>query len=180
MLDFEFLENIARQACKAILEVYGTDFEVRRKADYSPLTLADMRSHGIISDSLRSRYPEIPVLSEEGEEVPFEVRRNWDRFWLVDPLDGTKEFVKRNGEFTINIALIENRVPVFGLIFIPVQERMVIADVREGCWEVIENGRRALRVSAPPSGPGPHSQEQVPSGPGTWNSCSPSFHPTKS
>jgi 3'(2'), 5'-bisphosphate nucleotidase len=148
--DFEFLENLAREAARAILEVYHTEFDVQRKEDYSPLTLADMRSHRIIADSLRSRYPEIPVLSEEGKEVPFKVKQNWDRFWLVDPLDGTKEFVKRNGEFTINIALVEGRTPVLGLIHIPVQERMVIGDVREGCWEIAENGRRPLKVSAPP------------------------------
>ena len=112
MLDFDFLAGIAREAGKAILEVYGTDFEVERKDDQSPLTLADKRSHRIIVDRCVSRYPDIPVLSEEGKQVPFEIRRNWDRFWLVDPLDGTKEFVKRNGEFTVNIALVEDRTPV--------------------------------------------------------------------
>ena len=116
MLDFDFLASIAREAGKAILEVYDTDFEVERKDDQSPLTLADKRSHNIIVDRLMRRYPDIPVLSEEGKQVPFEIRRDWDRFWLVDPLDGTKEFVRRNGEFTVNIALVEDRTPVVGII----------------------------------------------------------------
>ena len=147
MLDFDFLAGVAREAGKAILEVYDTAFEVERKDDHSPLTLADKRSHGIIADRLRYRYPDIPILSEEGKEVPFEIRRSWDRFWLVDPLDGTKEFVKRNGEFTVNIALVEDRTPVVGIIHIPVSDQLFMADVREGCWEIVENGRRALNVS---------------------------------
>lgn len=148
--DYGFLENLAREASKAILEVYQTNFDVKRKEDCSPVTLADMNSHRIITGALSSRYPEIPVLSEEGKGVAFEVRRTWSQFWLVDPLDGTKEFVKRNGEFTINIALIEGQTPVLGLIHIPVQERTVLGDVRKGCWEVVEGGRRPLKVSAPP------------------------------
>jgi len=151
MLDFDFLADLAREAGKAILEVYDTDFEVKRKDDRSPLTLADMRSHRIIADSLRSRYPEIPVLSEEGRDVSFDVRRNWNRFWLVDPLDGTKEFVKRNGEFTVNIALVEGRTPVVGIIHIPVANRLFMADVREGCWEISPDGRRRLEVARPPA-----------------------------
>jgi 3'(2'), 5'-bisphosphate nucleotidase len=147
MLDFDFLADLARQAGRAILEVYGTNFEVSRKEDASPLTLADKRSHRIIADSLRARYPDIPVVSEEGRDVQFEARRNWDRFWLVDPLDGTKEFVKRNGEFTVNIALVEDRTPVVGIIHIPVPDQLFMADVREGfCWEVTQNGRKRLKV----------------------------------
>jgi len=147
MLDFDFLGRLAREAGKVILEVYETDFEVSRKDDRSPITLADRRSHRLIADSLRARYPDIPVLSEEGREVPFETRRNWPRFWLIDPLDGTKEFVRRNGEFTVNIALVEDRTPVVGIIHIPVSDQLFMADVREGCWEIVENGRRALNVS---------------------------------
>jgi 3'(2'), 5'-bisphosphate nucleotidase len=147
MLDFDFLGGLVREAGKAILEVYGTDFEVNRKDDMSPITLADKRSHRLIVDSLRARYPDIPVLSEEGKEVPFEVRRNWRRFWLVDPLDGTKEFVKRNGEFTVNVALVEDCTPVVGIIHIPVSGQLFMADVHEGCWEITENGRSVLRVS---------------------------------
>jgi 3'(2'), 5'-bisphosphate nucleotidase len=151
MIDFDFVAGVAREAGKAILEVYGTDFEVNRKDDRSPLTLADVRSHRIIADALRQRYPDIPVLSEEGKEVPFETRRNWQRFWLVDPLDGTKEFVKRNGEFTVNIALVEDHTPVFGLIHIPVSGRLFMGDVREDCWEVTGSERRKLSVAQTPA-----------------------------
>jgi 3'(2'), 5'-bisphosphate nucleotidase len=154
MQDFDFLAGIVKEAGKAILEVYGTNFDVQCKEDHSPLTLADQRSHRIIVDALRSRYPQIPVLSEEGKEVPFETRKGWDRFWLVDPLDGTKEFVKRNGEFTINVAMIEGNAPIVGIIYIPVQERLFMADVREGCWEVANGSRKLLRVAEGiPKGP---------------------------
>jgi 3'(2'), 5'-bisphosphate nucleotidase len=153
MIDFDFLAAVAKQAGRAILEVYGGDFEVRRKDDHSPLTLADTRSHRIIADALGQRYPLIPVLSEEGKAAPFETRRQWERFWLVDPLDGTKEFVKRNGEFTVNIALVENTKPVAGVIYIPVQDRLFFGDVREGCWEEAYGQRRRLEIlDAPPPG----------------------------
>jgi 3'(2'), 5'-bisphosphate nucleotidase len=154
MQDFDFLSNTVKEAGKAILEVYGTNFDVQCKEDHSPLTLADQRSHRIIADSLRSRYPQIPVLSEEGKEVPFEARRGWERFWLVDPLDGTKEFVKRNGEFTINVALIEGNAPLLGVIYIPVQDRLFLADVREGCWVAADGDLKQIRVAAgAPKGP---------------------------
>lgn len=149
MYDRDFLARLARQVGEAILEVYGTEFEVRHKEDHSPVTLADMRSHRIITDALRSRYPDIPVLSEEGKAVPFEVRSTWKRFWLVDPLDGTKEFVKKNGEFTVNIALIAERTPVVGVIYIPVENRLFMAEVGEGCWEMDASGPRSLKVSEP-------------------------------
>ncbi len=128
------------------MEVYETDFEVERKEDFSPLTLADRRSHQVIVAGLQSEYPEIPVLSEEGKEVAYAARKSWDRFWLVDPLDGTKEFVKRNGEFTVNIALIEGSTPTMGVIYLPVRERLYLADTCHGCWEITETGRRRLQV----------------------------------
>ena len=146
-MDFDFLIGVAKEAGRAILEVYGTDFEVTSKQDHSPLTLADMRSHAIISEALRDRYPDIPVLSEEGREIPFETRREWDRFWLVDPLDGTKEFIKRNGEFTVNIGLVKDHAPVAGIIYIPVSDRIFVAEVGEGCWEISSDGRKKLTVS---------------------------------
>src|SRR5690606_34084866 len=99
--------SIARRAGNAILEIYAQEFDVSQKADSSPLTVADMRSHEIIVTALRALTPDIPILSEEASEVPFTQRAAWPRYWLVDPLDGTKEFVSRNGEFTVNIALIE-------------------------------------------------------------------------
>ena len=151
MIDLEALGKLAREAGKAILEVYGTDFEVEEKADTSPLTLADRRSHQIISARLQTRYPAIPVLSEEGREVPYTVRREWPAFWLVDPLDGTKEFVKKNGEFTINIALIQGTVPTLGVIYLPVPDRLYLADLRRGCWEQRGGSSRKLAMGMVPS-----------------------------
>lgn len=102
-----------------ILDVYESDFAVETKEDKSPLTLADRRAHEKIVEVLRQT--EIPVLSEEGKSIEHSVRSKWGRFWMVDPLDGTKEFVKRNGEFTVNIALIDNGVPIAGVIYVPVK-----------------------------------------------------------
>jgi 3'(2'), 5'-bisphosphate nucleotidase len=126
----------SKKAGDAILEVYNSDFAVELKDDRSPLTLADKRSHEIILSRMNGISPDlinrlfqsknslIPVLSEEGKGVPFKERENWEYFWLVDPLDGTKEFVKRNGEFTVNIALIHLNRPVLGVIYIPVKDRL--------------------------------------------------------
>ncbi|SDW32713.1 3'(2'),5'-bisphosphate nucleotidase CysQ [Lysobacter enzymogenes] len=112
---------IARAAAAAILEIYDGEFEVERKADASPLTAADMAAHHVIVDGLARLTPDIPVLSEESaHEVDAAQRRGWDRLWLVDPLDGTREFVKRNGEFSVNLALIERGEPVFGVVLAPV------------------------------------------------------------
>lgn len=112
--------DLARRAGAAILEVYATEFDVTAKADHSPLTAADMASHRILVEGLRGLTPDVPVLSEESEAVAKDARRSWHRFWLVDPLDGTKEFVARNGEFTVNVALIEGGVPVLGVVHAPV------------------------------------------------------------
>ena len=111
---------IAREAAAAILQVYENAFEVESKSDSSPLTAADMAAHHIINDGLGRLTPDWPVLSEEAADIPWETRRHWGRYWLVDPLDGTREFVKRNGEFTVNIALIDQNIPIFGVVLAPV------------------------------------------------------------
>jgi len=111
---------IARRAAEAILSVYNTDFSIAHKDDRSPLTAADMASHYSILAGLAELTPELPVLSEESAAVPYEERRRWRRFWLVDPLDGTREFIKRNGEFTVNIALVEAHRPALGVVHVPV------------------------------------------------------------
>ncbi|MBI5846822.1 MAG: 3'(2'),5'-bisphosphate nucleotidase CysQ [Nitrospirae bacterium] len=114
--------RISLEAGLAILDVYNSDFAVEQKDDKSPLTLADKRSHMIIAGRLAAlRDWPLPLLSEEGRNIAYDERKNWDSFWLVDPLDGTKEFVKRNGEFTVNIALIQNGLPLLGVIYIPVK-----------------------------------------------------------
>jgi len=112
--------SIARDAGHAILDIYEKDFEVTEKADQSPLTAADMAAHNLIKDALAQLTPDIPLLSEESADIPYDTRQQWTRYWLVDPLDGTKEFVKRNGEFTVNIALIDNGRPVLGVVHVPV------------------------------------------------------------
>lgn len=119
--DLKLLEkaiDAALEAGKAILKIYDTEFVVETKEDQSPLTIADKQAHNIITDHLSPIG--IPIISEEGSHVPYEERKAWKRFWLVDPLDGTKEFIKRNGEFTVNIALLEDQKPVTGVIFTPV------------------------------------------------------------
>jgi len=115
---------LAREAGAAIMRVYAQDFAVSHKDDRSPLTAADMASHHLIVAGLQGLAPGIPVLSEESASVPWEQRREWRRYWLVDPLDGTREFVKKNGEFTVNIALIEDGEPVLGVVYAPALDEM--------------------------------------------------------
>jgi 3'(2'), 5'-bisphosphate nucleotidase len=117
---------LAEDAGRAILEVYSTDFDVQEKADESPLTQADLASHRWIDAGLRSLTPDIPIISEESGLPAFSERSEWRRYWIVDPLDGTKEFVNRNGEFTVNIALIENHRPVLGVVHVPVQGKTYV------------------------------------------------------
>ncbi len=115
----ELAIRASEAACKEILSVYNSgDFQTEAKGDNSPLTLADKKAHNIIVSILQPSN--LPVLSQEGKNISYEERKNWKQFWMVDPLDGTKEFVKRNGEFTVNIALIENQKPVLGVVAIPV------------------------------------------------------------
>jgi len=120
------LVTLAEDAGRAILEIYDTDFEVEEKDDASPLTQADLASNACIVAGLAALTPEIPIISEEAGLPDFEERRQWDCYWLIDPLDGTKEFVKRNGEFTVNIALIRDHVPVLGIVHVPVKETTYI------------------------------------------------------
>src|SRR4030067_3562503 len=125
------LLEISREAGKAVLDVYRSDFAVENKEDKSPLTLADKKSHESLSAFL-SKNSSFPVLSEEGKDIPYRERKNWELFWLIDPLDGTKEFIKRNGEFTINVALIRRGKPVAGIIYAPVKGLMYFARRGEG------------------------------------------------
>ncbi|MFT2793914.1 3'(2'),5'-bisphosphate nucleotidase CysQ [Serratia sp. T13T92] len=117
----ESVIEIAKEAGAAILNIYQQgDLGVTTKEDDSPLTLADIAAHQIIVDRLKEIYPNLPILSEEAPKQDFEERQFWDSYWLIDPLDGTKEFVKQNGEFTVNIALIQNKVPILGVVYAPV------------------------------------------------------------
>ena len=112
--------DICRRAGDAILEVYETDFDVQHKDDKSPLTKADLASHKVISSALAELTPDMPVISEESGLPTFAERASWNAYWLIDPLDGTKEFVNRNGEFTVNVAFIREHRPVFGVVHVPV------------------------------------------------------------
>ncbi|QHI37475.1 3'(2'),5'-bisphosphate nucleotidase CysQ [Kordia antarctica] len=117
-------------AGKIIMDIYENQIvEVETKADNSPVTIADKKANAFIEEALESTN--IPVLSEEGEHATYEIRKNWNQCWIVDPLDGTKEFIKRNGEFTVNIALIENGKPILGVIYIPAQKTLYYAVVSE-------------------------------------------------
>ena len=123
-------------AGKEILDVYSSDdFQVKLKSDDSPLTIADQRAHEIIINILKETS--IPVLSEEGKNIPFEERDKWEYYWLVDPLDGTKEFIKRNGEFTVNIALIKKDTPVLGVIYVPVTKDLYFSENELGAFKAI-------------------------------------------
>ena len=136
---------IARKAAASIMEVYATDFEIRNKSDQSPLTRADMASHELICAELSALTPDIPVLSEEAAHVPYPTRQAWREYWLVDPLDGTREFIKRNGEFTVNIALIKGNYPVLGVIYVPVKGVCYYAAQNVGAYRQ-DDGRPRRRL----------------------------------
>lgn len=159
------LLNLAIQAAinagDLILTIYNdphSDFQIEKKSDNSPLTIADKASNRIIVNLLESS--EIPILSEENTQIAFEHRKDWQRLWIVDPLDGTKEFIKRNGEFTVNIALIENNTPIMGVIYVPVKQILYFGDLIHGAYrcqvdrcstanvsELINNGDRLPIIS---------------------------------
>jgi 3'(2'), 5'-bisphosphate nucleotidase len=146
--------KLAHQAGDAILSVYSEQFEVTHKTDQSPLTVADLRSHEIISKGLRALTPELPVLSEEASDISFEQRRQWTRYWLVDPLDGTKEFVSRNGEFTVNIALIDDHAPVLGVVHVPVTSTTYTGATGVGAFKQVDGqAPTPLRVCSPANSP---------------------------
>lgn len=125
---------IARDAAEAILLVYGQDFDIERKQDHSPVTEADLAAQAVIAAGLDKLDDVLPLISEEARAAPWSQRSQWQRYWLVDPLDGTREFIKRNGEFTVNIALIENHQPVLGVVLAPVTGELYAAARGEGAW----------------------------------------------
>jgi 3'(2'), 5'-bisphosphate nucleotidase len=150
--DIERLLKIAVDAGQAILTVYNNPEEaglIKLKTDESPLTLADEASHTIIEQGLQALTPEIPILSEEGADIPYEERQGWETFWCVDPLDGTKEFIRRNGEFTVNIALISNHQPVLGVIYVPVSGTLYYGGAGLGSFKRTADGlTQPIRVDA--------------------------------
>jgi 3'(2'), 5'-bisphosphate nucleotidase len=134
------IRDISEKAGNKILEIYETNFSVENKEDNSPLTAADMAAHKLICEELSKLTPSIPILSEESSQISFEERRSWNQYWLVDPLDGTREFIKRNGEFSVNIALIEGARSILGVIHIPVTGISYSAAINNGTYKHEQNG----------------------------------------
>ncbi len=143
------IKNIAKKAGELILEVYNMDFEssIHYKNDYSPLTIADKKSHHYIVTEISRLYPEIPIISEEGQDIPYHERKDWPVFWLIDPLDGTKEFIQKNGQFTVNIALIQNKKPVFGLIYPPCTGKIYYTENGQAFIENSDGEIQPIRVN---------------------------------
>mgnify|MGYP000848254817 CR=1 FL=1 len=139
LIDIKSIVELAQKAGKATLEIYKQDFDFEIKGDNSPLTLADKKSNEVIIEGLLALYPEIPIISEENKLLDFSIRKNWTYCWLVDPLDGTKEFIKKNGEFTVNIALIHNGQPILGVVDVPVKNKTYYAQKGLGAF-LVENG----------------------------------------
>ena len=150
-MELKSLLNVAKTAAEnaavEILKIYESgDFSIESKADDSPLTLADKASHNAIVAELEKT--DLPILSEEGKSVPFEVRKNWDVFWMIDPLDGTKEFIKKNGEFTVNIALIKNGKSIMGVVQVPVTGKLYYSLVGDGAFVEEPNKKTELNVNS--------------------------------
>jgi len=139
--------TLARQAGDAILGVYGQQFEVTNKADHSPLTLADTKSHDIIVQGLQALTPQLPVLSEEASDIPYSERSQWQRYWLVDPLDGTKEFLNRTDEFTVNIAVVSQGRPSAGVVFAPALDELFAAPTAGAARKYAADGPVDLRIA---------------------------------
>ena len=145
--DIVKINNIVYQAGDEILRIYDSSFNIETKEDNSPLTTADRNSHLIIEKGLKALFPDIPILSEEGISIDYSERSDWEYFWLIDPLDGTKEFIKKNGEFTVNIALIKRGVSIFGSVYAPYKKELFWALEDSGAWKSIDKKQdEAIKV----------------------------------
>lgn len=133
-INIEDIKNIALEAGDAIMEIYKKDFGIEYKDDKSPLTEADLKSNEIICNKLQELYPNIPIMSEENKQDSYESRKDREYYWCIDPIDGTKEFIKKNDEFTVNIALIHNNTPVLGVVYAPAIDEMYSAKQDEGAF----------------------------------------------
>lgn len=144
--------SIARHAGKRIVEVYGGSYDVDYKSDNSPVTTADLAAHDVIIDELSRLQPSLPVLSEESDCIAFEERHRWPTYWLVDPLDGTREFLRRNGEFSVNIALVHDNQPIAGVVFAPVLDVTYFATRGYGSFKQTGSGKpQSIHVRSAPS-----------------------------
>ena len=140
-INLNLIVDTAIKAGDAIMQIYKKDFSIEYKEDASPLTEADRKANEIICSALGKLYPNIPVMSEENRQTEYKIRRNWEYYWCVDPIDGTKEFIKKNGEFTVNIALIHKDTPVLGVVYAPAINELYKAKQGEGAYRVILNNK---------------------------------------
>lgn len=143
----ETVKSIAKDAGDKILSFYGQSIPVEKKSDDSPLTKADLAAHNAIVAGLNDLDAAIPVLSEESKEIPYEDRKDWEQFWVVDPMDGTKEFIKQTGEFTVNIALVQGSKSVLGVVYVPAKDLFYWAQYRQGAFKQT-NGDASLAIKA--------------------------------
>ena len=146
MINIEDIVNFSHDAGKLIFDIYQTNsFEQQLKSDSSPLTKADLASHNLIVNRLRELTPDIPILSEESTNIAWQERKSWQEYWLIDPLDGTKEFIKKNGEFTVNIALIKNNAPVLGVVYAPVLDATWVGEINKPAIKITPKGRVSIK-----------------------------------
>jgi len=154
-IDLNVIVNIAKEAGNKILQIYNSEsFNYRLKADNSPLTEADIAAHNLITQRLKTITPEIPILSEESSSVPWQQRKQWKYYWLGDPLDGTKDFVKKNGEFTVNIALIHQNDPVIGVVHAPVLDETWVGEQGKPAIKIEQGNSIVIKTK-------PYEQESV-------------------
>ena len=165
----EDIVAIAQKAGDAIMQIYQKDFKIAYKDDESPLTEADLKANHIICQALLKRYPNIPIMSEENKQTEYDVRKNWKYYWCIDPIDGTKEFIRKNDEFTVNIALIHQNTPVLGVVYAPAIDEMYHAKKGKGAFknnqklplQTNPNPKEKLFVVASKSHLSPETQEFI-------------------
>lgn len=168
-IELQRVVEIALEAGNAIMEIYKKDFKIEYKDDKSPLTEADTKANEIICNALIKLYPNIPIMSEENKQTEYEIRKNWEYYWCIDPIDGTKEFIKKNDEFTVNIALIHKETPVLGVVYAPAIDEMYKAKKGEGAFKngqklplkINENPKEKLSVVASKSHLSQETQEFI-------------------
>lgn len=148
-MDINRIIEVAKAAGGKILEVYKREFSIEEKEDKSPVTEADHLANEVIFAALHETHPDIPYLSEESKAIPYPDRKGWERFWLIDPLDGTKEFIKKNGEFTVNIALVDQGVPVAGVVYQPAKNVVYYASKGDGAFKGDAEGNITKLESGP-------------------------------
>ena len=144
------IKSIAVEAGQAIMHIYDTmpdDIGIQKKSDDSPLTKADLASNAVIVAGLEKHYPDIPIISEENKNKSYDERKHWERVWIVDPLDGTKEFIKRNGEFTVNIALVKDGKPILGVVYVPATETLYYGSQGDGAWKEDNQSNRSKLIN---------------------------------